>query len=51
MARWTEDLTLDFAPAEMLLMYISRFDTIVKGSNLLFLKHSNGLRVPDVCVG
>ena len=34
MARWTEDLTLDLAPAEMLLLYISRFNAMVEGSQL-----------------
>ena len=48
MARWTEDLTLDLAPAEILLPYISHINTIVQQSNLLFLKHDIGLWVPDV---
>ena len=29
--RWTDDLTLDLAPAEILLWYISRFATLTKG--------------------
>ena len=30
MARWTEDLTLDLAPAEILLLWISRLAALVR---------------------
>ena len=46
MARWTEDLTLDLAPAEILLLYISRFAALIGGCDLLFLEH-DGLEVPN----